>query len=392
MRARHMTLSLIFAMAPLVAQAELPDCTCQDFDKLQQELANAVTLRDRHQAKADEMARRLEQGASKGDIAKDYENWEKNVAGQGIIATTPGTAAAIQYVPHGAAINVMNQLHGWTSPVTKQGYTTDEYDAEKAHALEAKYKKEHNGKDLCDFSEPEKIRKAAEETSFCKGVRDILIAHEENHQKTCQSMGFIAFWNRTVVEVARDEVNAYNKQIEALEKAIGKSLKGAEIQFESSSKVVYSAQMVTFQYSHIIAPTTGKIPDNDGKTWSVNLKAKHKTVAEKISIAGMSCTMPTFTRDVDMSIAASGKQATIAFNSFGPAPAVSMKCPRGRGMGGGGPGPDRSNESYTMPLKLSSSHSEDASKSKAAEMLKGKMNISGMTQSKLSIICPQAKP
>jgi hypothetical protein len=389
MRARAVIFGFVVAMAPVLAHAELADCSCKDFDKLQQELENAVTLRDRHQAKADEMEQRLNKGESKDEIAKDYENWEKHIAGNGIVSTTTSDSVAIQYIPHGDAINIMKQISGWTSPVTKLGYTMDQYDATKAHAIEKDYKEKNPKKDLCDFENPEAVKSGAEGTSFCKAVRDILIAHENNHQKTCQTMGYIAFWGRSIDEVARDEVNAYNKQIEALEKEIAKSLKGAEIQFESSSTLNYSAQMVNFQYSHTVAPTKGKIPDNDGKTWSVNLKGAHKTVADKISIGGMSCSMPTFTRDVDLSVAASGKQATITFISFAPTK-VGIKCPYGSGGSGAGMSPDQSGESHVMPLKLSSSHSEDASKSRAAEMLKGTMKVSGTVQSKLSIICPQA--
>lgn len=387
MCARAVILGLIVAMAPVLAQAELADCSCKDFDKLQQELENAVTLRNRHQAKADEMEQRLKAGESISKLRDEYKRWEEDTskgAGAGIVATVPGQSAAIQYVARGDKIT----LEGWSSPVEKNGYTTNEYDAKKAHAIEEAYKK--RGEDLCDFSDPDKIRQGAEETSFCKAVRDVTIAHENNHRKTCQAMGYIAFFLRSPVEIARDEVNAYNKQIEAIEKEIGKALKGAEIQFESSSKLTYSAQMVNFQYSHTVAPTKGKIPDNDGKTWSVNLKGAHKTVADKISIAGMSCSMPSFTRDVDLSVAATGKQATITFKSFAPTN-VSIKCPHGGGSSGGGMGSDRSGESHVMPLKLSSSHSEDASKSKVAEMLKGQVKVSGTIQSKLNIICPPAK-
>jgi hypothetical protein len=256
-------------MAPVFAQAELADCSCKDFDKLQQELENAVTLRDRHQAKADEMEKRLKAGESMSKLRDEYKSWEEDTskgAGAGIVATVPGQSAAIQYVTRGDKIT----LEGWSSPVTKDGYTTNQYDTKKAHVIEEAYKK--RGEDLCDFAEPEKIRQGAEKTSFCKAVRDITIAHEENHRKTCQKMGYIAFFLRSPVEIARDEVNAYNQQIAALEKEIGKALKGAEIQFESSSTLTYSAQMVNFQYSHTVAPTSGKIPENDGRLWPTKFR------------------------------------------------------------------------------------------------------------------------
>jgi hypothetical protein len=391
MRARVVIFGFIVAMAPAFAQAELADCSCTDFDKLQQELENAVTLRDRHQAKADEMERRLKAGESMDHLKAEYKSWEEDTskgAGAGIVATVPGQSVAIQYVSLGDKIT----LEGWSSPVTKDGYTTNQYDAKKAHDVEENFRKNNKGKDLCDFSEPEKISQGAEKTGFCKAVRDIIIAHEENHRKTCLNMGYVAFFLRSPVEIARDEVNAYNKQIEALEKEIGKALKGAEAQFESSSTMSFSAQVVNFQFSHTVPPIKGKIPDNDGKTWSVNLKGTHKSVADKILMAGMSCSMPSFTRDIDLSVAASGKQTTITFNSFGPQPKITMKCPNGGHGSSLGGGSDRSGESFVMPLKLSSSHSEDAAKSKIADMLRGAMKVSGTIQSKLTIICPPAKP
>ena len=75
-----------------------------------------------------------------------------------------------------------------------------------------------------------------EATSFCKGVADITVAHEQNHQKTCRSLGFIKFFFRSPVELALDEVNAYNKQIAALERLIGSAFKGAEVNSRTARK------------------------------------------------------------------------------------------------------------------------------------------------------------
>ena len=385
MKTKTAALGVLFLLSPELVQAQLADCSCKDFDKLQQELDNAVTLRDRHQAKADEMEQRLKNGESTNKLRDEYKQWEEDSekgAGKGIVSTVPGQSASIHFVARGDNLT----LEGWSSPVTRDGYTVDQYDAKKAYAIEDGYKK--RGQDLCDFSEMQKLRESAEKTSFCQAMSDIIVVHEMNHQKTCQKMGYIAFLLRSPIELARDEVNAYNQQIAAIEKEIGKTLKGAEVQFELSSKLTYSAQMVSFQYTHTTATTAGKIPDNDGKTWSVNLKGMHKTVADRISIAGMSCTMTPIARDVNMTIDASDQRATVRFDSFGPAPGPTMKCPRGGG-GGAAMGTEPSRESVTMPLKLSSAHAEDASKGKVAEMLKGKMKVSGQSAATLHIICPK---
>lgn len=378
---------LLFATAG-PGRGEMQDCSCQDFDKLQQELSNAVTLRDRHAAKAAELEARLKAGQSVDSLRDEYRRWEEDTktgAGAGLAATVQGQQAAIGFETRGSKI--ASTLEGWSSPVTRaDGYVANQYDAAKARALEEAYRKK--GQDLCDFADPAAIKKAAEATSFCKGVADITLAHEQAHQKTCREMGFIKFFFRSPVELALDEVNAYNKQIAALEKLIGNALKGAEVQFEDSSKVTWSAQMASFQYTFATSKTRAAVPENDGKTWSATLRGTHRASADRIVIAGRACTMTPVVRDVEIGVSANGQHATIEFKSFGPTGNISVRCPGGGGAGGGPA--DRSGESYSMPLRLSSSHTEDVSKTKAAQMMQGLAKVSGTYNSTLSIICPAA--
>jgi hypothetical protein len=240
MSMRSVIFGLILAMTPVLAHGELAECSCKDLDKLKQELENAIKLRDRHQAKADEMERRLKAGEPLSILSGEYKRWEEdtaNGAGAGIVATMPGRSTAIQFVTRGDKI--IGTLTGWTSQVIVEGQPRDQYDAKKAHAIEAAYKK--RGEDLCDFAEPEKIRKAAENSSF---------GHEENHRKTCQRMGYIAFFFRSPVEVARDEVNAYSKQVTALENEIGKVLRGADAKKDKFCKP--KAYQVTGSYNDLV--------------------------------------------------------------------------------------------------------------------------------------------
>ncbi|MCP8937498.1 hypothetical protein NK718_03135 [Alsobacter sp. SYSU M60028] len=370
------------------ARAELPKCSCSDFDKLQQELDNATTLRDRHKAKAEELERRHAGGESWDKLGGEYAAWETDVekgAGAGIQATAEGNgSASISYVPKGVALISSGAITGWSSPVTSDGYTKDVYDAAKAHAIEASYKAK--GVDLCEFSNPEAVRKSADDSSFCKGVSDITMAHEESHRATCRKMGFIAFYLRDAAQLARDEVTAYDGQIAALQDALGKALKGAEVEFEDVTNITYSGQMALFQYKFAVEKTRGAIPDNDGKSWSLNLKGVHRTTPTNFRVAGSTCTMNAFTRSVDMAVAASGKEAKITFTSFGPTPKITISCKGGRGMGSAGTDP--SGESVDMPLKLSSTVTSDLSKSKVATMMKGMMTVTGKQETSLRIICP----
>ncbi|MHB2170007.1 hypothetical protein [Alsobacter sp. R-9] len=382
-------MALVFLLGTAMpARAELPECSCGDFDKLQQELDNATTLRDRHKAKAEELEKRRAAGESSFSLSEAYARWEQDIekgAGAGIKATVSTQAKAIAYVPAGNALIENGSITGWTSPVMKDGAPTNVYDAAKAKAIEADFKA--RGIDLCEFSNPDAVRQAAEQTSFCKGVADITRAHEESHRATCRKMGFIAFYLRDAAQLARDEVTAYDGQIAALQQALGKALKGAEVEFEDVSNITYSGQMATFQYKFAVEKTRGAIPDNDGKSWNLNLKGVHRTTPGSIRVAGMNCTMTSFTRNVDMSLAASGKEAKITFNAFGPTPKISIACGRGGG-GGGGAGTDPSGEAIAMPLKLSSTVTTDLSKSKAATMMKGMMTVTGTQQTTLRIICP----
>ena len=382
-------LVLLIACAAATTVAAAPDCACSHFDALQQELDNAIELRNRHQTKAEEMERREKTGDGKLALKAEYDAWERDVAkgaGAGIVATTASTQTAIGYVPRG--MSELDHIRGWSTPITRNGYTTDEYDAAKAKAIEDRFKRE--GKDLCDFTDEAAVVNGAENTAICAGVGAILVAHEQSHRETCRRMGFIAFYNRSAAELARDEVAAYERQIAALQKELAKSLKGAELQFEDETKATWSAQMMSFRYAFTITQTRGAIPENDGKSWKVGLKGTHRMTPESIVIMGKSCTMTSFSRDVEIAVSASGKQASIDFTRFGKTPPSRMSCPGGLRGGSPGVGAESGQEGYTMPLKLASEHSEDLSKSKMADAARGVAKVSGTYRSKLSIVCPAA--
>ena len=142
MKLRSAIVGVALLATPLPVLSQLADCSCQDFDKLQQELQNAVTLRDRHAAKAEELDRRLKAGESMDRLRDEYRQWEgdtRNGAGAGLVATVPGQSEAISFATRGDKIAA--NLDGWSSPVERAGYVRNEYDAAKAHAIEEAYRK-----------------------------------------------------------------------------------------------------------------------------------------------------------------------------------------------------------------------------------------------------------
>lgn len=396
---RFMVLGLAFLSLTSSARAELAACSCGDFDKLQQELDNAMELRDRHARRAAQMEQDLKAGKSRDAVAKEYRDWETGKvssgkgAADGIVAVAPAKGGkgveAIQYTPAGVhLINPDNVLSEYKSWVKVDGAEVLRFDPQKACATEEKYRKA--GHNLCEFANRAEVERSAESTSLCKEIKDILVRHEESHRATCNQMGYFDFVQRSPVDLALDEVKAYDQQIADLRKLLGKVLQGAEVQFEDKSHITYTGQMFNFQYTFTTEPVKSKIPEHDGQGWSASLKGVHRTRSDKITMAGMACTMTPITRDVHLGLKADGKTATVTFEKFGPAGAIGMKCPGGGAMGGG-MNPDPSGETVQMPLKLSSSHTEDVSKSKLATMMAGVAKVSGASEAKLQIICPAQK-
>jgi hypothetical protein len=386
----HQFLAATLACLPLLAQAELPECKCTDFDKLQQERDTAQTLRDRHAAKAKDIAAAKAAGQSIQAINQDYADWEKlGTTAHGAAEGVTG-ATAIEFTPRGKALMENNHITGWTRRVEKNGYSTDVYDAAKAHAIEEDFRK--RGQDLCDFADEAKLIEQANKTSACKGISDTVVQHEKRHQATCRKLGFIKFYLRDAEALAQDEVAAYDAQIAALNKLIAKALKGAELEFQDSAKQTYdAAHMATYRYSMGTAAARARIPDNNGMSWTVSLKSKHTLNADEIHIGDMQCTAPPISREVGIEVKASGKSAGVSFKTFGQSTPFGIKCPKGAGSMVSA-APMVGSEQVTMPLKLSSSYTEDVALSKVAAMLAGAgMTVTGSYTAKLNIICPAGK-
>lgn len=392
-RALRSVLFLAAALAPLAtpARAEKAACACSDLEALQQEIENARTLRDRHAAKAAEIADAMARGAGRDRLASDYAAWEKGAAGAGIVPTAgDGSVPAISYVPAGVA-EVGVSIHyedyqSWTTAA--DGREVMRVDPAKAKALEERLRKQ--GKDLCEFSDLDAVRRGAAATSPCREVEQLVLRHEEHHRDTCRKMGFFAFFERTPDQLAADEVAAYDAQLAALRKLLGKALNGAAVQYEDTSHVTYSGSMFNFKYVFTTEPTRAEVPSSEDGSWTADLKGLHRTRAEFINIAGMSCSMTPFSRDVEMKISTDGKTANVTFVKFGPTGKIALKCPKGGG-GGGTATPDRAGETVSLPLKLTSTRSDDVAKSPLAAMAAGVAKVTGSTETKLQIICPAEK-
>lgn len=385
---------IIGLMLATMPASAAPDCGCDQFEALQQELDNAVKLRDRHKAKAEDMERRERAGESPSRLRADYSDWEKDPrsgAGAGLVATTQSRQSAISYVPRGARLIENGTISGWSRTVQRDGYEVSEVDPAKAHAIEKSHAQ--TGEDLCDFADVAAVEKSAQETSPCKGVGDLLVGHENSHRDTCRRMGFIAFYFRSASELARDEVKAYDAQIQGLKALLGKALDGAEAQFEDDTHIQWSASMFSATYDFKTRQAKGAIPKHDGDSWSVKLKGVHSAAGSNIRAYGSHCTVSGYTRDVFLSVAARGKDVTVTFDRFGATPPTRSSCPGLPARGGSfGTGPEEVGKSFTVPLARESRREEDVGKGEVAKLAAANgVKLTGSYRAKLSIICPPAK-
>lgn len=212
------------AAPPPATDAFGPACRCENIKALQQELANALTLRDRHAAKAAELSQRYGDrpaGEKLAEARKDYRAFETGSgpgsAAQGLKQVAAGQAQAINYVPRGQALQEAHARDERKGIPLAETWTADgrpEPDLEARRRIEEEYRKK--GEDLCDHQDRAAVEKSAAAGAACGGAARALVAHEDSHQATCRRMGYYAFVNRSPAELARDEVAAYEGHVGAL--------------------------------------------------------------------------------------------------------------------------------------------------------------------------------
>ena len=149
--------------------------------------------------------------------------------------------------------------------------------------------------------------------------------------------------------------------------------------------------MANFQYTFGTSKTRAAIPENDGKSWIATLKGTHRATADRITIAGRSCTMTPIVRDVEIGVSANGKQATIDVQFVSACGQRLDKMSRGGG-GGSGVGADaRRRKLCHAAGDCLRATRRTSSKTKSAQAAQGMMKVSGTYNSTLTIICPAEK-
>lgn len=216
--------------APASADAST-QCACDNVKSLQQELRNAMTLRQRHADKQAELIRKYGANPKGGDLLQannDYKNFEEGsgpgTAIDGITATVPGAPTAIGYVPRGQALQEAHAKDPSKGIPLAEKWVNDILvpDLEQRARIEAEYRAK--GQDLCEHQDAKAVESSAKASAACAGIARILIEHEASHQATCRKMGYYAFAERKPAERAADEVVAYDKQIAQLTAELQKVL------------------------------------------------------------------------------------------------------------------------------------------------------------------------
>ncbi|MCA0399783.1 MAG: hypothetical protein LCH38_03100 [Proteobacteria bacterium] len=271
----------LFAQAPRATKTA-PACSCENIAALQQELAVALALMDKHAAKARELRERY--GASpKGDeLAEARRNYarfenppaagEKPAPGSardGLPPAPENSPAQVAFVPRGQKLfeahardnrNNPDSLAGIPEGVKYTPVGQPVPDTEQRKAIEDKFRKA--GKDLCDHADEAATRAAMASGGACIGITRSLATHEASHQQTCRAMGYYAFMDRHPAQLADDEVRAYKAQVDALANEIRRILSKKNVKIISGTPGADPASLAKLQIRCALAiNVSGKIDD-----------------------------------------------------------------------------------------------------------------------------------
>jgi hypothetical protein len=237
----------ISLIAPAMAQkaaAGPPACSCENFDALKAELALAITLMDKHAAKAKDLRDKYGDNPKEDQLAearRDYERFEEEPkpgekpapgsARDGLPPPPPGSPKQIAFTPRGQKLfaahandnrNNPDNLKGIPDAVKYTPIGRPEPDLSARKAIEDKFRKAKQ--DLCDYADEEAMKKQTSSGGACGGIGASLATHEAIHQQTCRKMGYYAFSERSPAQLADDEVRAYKAQVDALSAEMRKVL------------------------------------------------------------------------------------------------------------------------------------------------------------------------
>jgi hypothetical protein len=214
------------AKAPEASAAPaLPACACRNVKDLQKELALAISLKVKFKTKAAELREKYGEKPSSYDLAaarRDFQDFtsaptEGRAPAEGSARSGLSNSSAIEFRTVGAALRwtAANQGSGGIPEAMvwdKQDRRVPDLQLRKK--IEEQYSKA--GKNLCDYENVAALDKATQEGSACAGIARALRIHEDSHQATCKRLGFYAFSERLPLDLANDEVDAYEAQIKAL--------------------------------------------------------------------------------------------------------------------------------------------------------------------------------
>lgn len=211
-------------------------CSCQHIDALKAEISRALTLRNRHAAKRDELIKQLGDNPTRSTIMaakRAYLAYEEGsgpgTASEGLPEVERDAPASVKYRPRGAALLEAHSADDRTGiPLYEDfppGGDRQVKDLKKRKAEEEKWRKRK--KDLCDFSDEEAVKKSTAAGAACDGIARAAFVHEQTHRATCQRMGFYAFWDldRRPDDFAADEVRAYEAELAVLSAEMDRVLK-----------------------------------------------------------------------------------------------------------------------------------------------------------------------
>lgn len=262
--------------------AGAPACSCENFGALQQELAVAISLMDKHAAKAKELRDKYGDNPKDDQLAearRDYERFEAEPkpgespapgsARDGLPPAPAGSPKQIRYEPRGQKLFAAHASDNRNNPDNLKGipdgirYTPigrPEPDLAARKAIEEKFRKARL--DLCDFADEEAMKKQTAAGGACGGIGSSLATHEGVHQQTCRRMGYYAFMDRSPAQLAEDEVKAYKAQVDALAAEMRKVLAKKNVKIVSGAPGADARSLLPVKVRCVLAlSVSGQIDD-----------------------------------------------------------------------------------------------------------------------------------
>lgn len=255
--------------ASVPAPAGQTACGCEQIAQLQQELRNALQLRDRHAAMATQLAGKYGD-APRGEALRDartaYLAFETGdgagSAASGIVRTMANAPPAISYIPRGQKLQQDHARDDRLGIPTAERWTADgrpEPDLDLRRKIEAEQRAA--GNDLCEFENRAAIDQSATAGAVCLGIARAVVAHEDIHRATCRRMGYYAFAERSPIGLAQDEVGAYDTQIKMLADELRRVLGLPKTKITVGSSGSIEAMLAVQAHCALAININGKIDD-----------------------------------------------------------------------------------------------------------------------------------